>query len=90
MKLPIKKKYFDQIKSGKKTIEVRDAHITFVCEKTGQTLTKKIEGVTIMPRGATHYHFKDSMGDVTFNKMFDDNFQIYFYLEGKNKEGSRI
>jgi len=30
MKLPIKKEYFDQIKSGKKYIEFRSAHITFV------------------------------------------------------------
>ena len=42
MKLPIKKKYFDQIKSGHKTIEWRDAHITFICEETGEMLTKKV------------------------------------------------
>lgn len=85
MKLPIKKKYFDQIKNGKKTIEVRDAHITFVCEKTGHTLTKKLEGVSIMPRGATYHHFKYSMSNDTFNKLFDDKFQIWFYLEGDPK-----
>ena len=42
MKLPIKKKYFNQIKSGKKDIEYRDAHITFVCEETGETLRKEV------------------------------------------------
>jgi len=42
MKLPIKKKYFDLIKSGKKVTEYRDAHITFMCEETGRTLRKDI------------------------------------------------
>lgn len=42
MKLPIKKKYFNEIKMGMKTIEYRDAHITFVCEETGETLTKRV------------------------------------------------
>ena len=45
MKLPIKKKYFDMIKSGEKTSEFRDAHITFVCEETGETLRKEILAV---------------------------------------------
>ena len=47
MKLPIKKKYFDLIKSGKKTFELRDAHLTFVCEKTGRKLRRKITGVAL-------------------------------------------
>jgi len=85
MKLPIKQKYFNQIKKGLKTLEVRDAHITFVCEKTGHTLTKKLEGVMIMPRGATYHHFKDNMSNGIFNKLFDDKFQIWFYLEGEEK-----
>ena len=38
MKLLIKKEYFDRIKSGEKIEEFRDAHITFVCEETGETL----------------------------------------------------
>jgi len=45
MKLPIKKEYFDAIEKGYKTIEWRDAHITFVCEETGRTITKKIKDV---------------------------------------------
>ena len=50
MKLPIKKKYFDEIKSGYKVHEYRDAHITFVCEGTGETLRKDIDGVKIVKR----------------------------------------
>ena len=43
MKLPIKKKYFDEIKSGHKMFEFRDAHITFVCEETGEKLRKDVK-----------------------------------------------
>jgi len=49
MKLPIKKKYFDAIKEGIKNFEWRDAHITFVCEETGRTITKYIQAVEIIP-----------------------------------------
>lgn len=42
MKLPIKKVYFDQIQAGEKIHESRDAHITFICEETGESIDKKI------------------------------------------------
>ena len=42
MKLSIKKKWFDQLKSGEKNLEWRDAHIILVCEETGETLRKDI------------------------------------------------
>lgn len=42
MKLYIKKKYFDLIKAGKKTIDYRDAHITFICEETNEHLVKRV------------------------------------------------
>ena len=42
MKLPIKQKWFKLIKNGKKNIEYRDNHITFVCEETGEELKKEI------------------------------------------------
>lgn len=48
MKLPIKKKYFNRIKSGSKIVEYRDAHITFVCEETGETLRKEVVGVRLI------------------------------------------
>lgn len=38
MKLPIKKKYADQIKNGSKKFEYRDAHITFMVEETGEEI----------------------------------------------------
>ena len=56
MKLPIKKEYFDLIKNNEKTAEYRDAHITFICEESGEELRKDIEwrdvsmvGTCLMP-----------------------------------------
>ena len=48
MKLPIKKEWFDLIKSGIKNFEYRDAHITFVCEETGEELRKYVDGVKLV------------------------------------------
>lgn len=50
MKLPTKKKYFDQIKAGVKRQEYRDAHITFVCEETGETIKKEIMDADVFKR----------------------------------------
>lgn len=50
MKLPIKKKYFDLIKSGLKTYDVRDSHITFICEETGEQIRKEVVAVTLCNR----------------------------------------
>ena len=55
MKLPIKKEYFDRIKSGEKIEEFRDAHITFVCEETGETLRKEIDNTMVIARPPTFY-----------------------------------
>lgn len=60
MKLPIKEKYFNQIKRKLKTIEFRDAHITFVCEETGEQLRKEITGVQLSKR---HGIFPDVLKD---------------------------
>jgi ASC-1-like (ASCH) protein len=50
MKLAIKKKYFEEIKAGRKHMEFRDAHITFICEKTGEKLVKKIVAAAVIKR----------------------------------------
>lgn len=50
MKLPIKKRYFDELKKGNKRIECRDAHITFVCEETGETLVKRVKASAVIDR----------------------------------------
>jgi hypothetical protein len=58
MKLPIKKKYFDEILSGKKKYEYRDAHITFVCEETGQTLRMNIFKASIVPYASVPIRYR--------------------------------
>ena len=50
MKLPIRKEYFDKIKAGEKTIEYRDAHITFICEETGEKIMKQVTDVSMVER----------------------------------------
>jgi len=50
MKLPIKQIYFDEIKAGKKHLDLRDAHITFICEETGETMAKKIIAAAVIKR----------------------------------------
>lgn len=68
MKLPIKKKYFDLIKQGKKQVEFRAAHITFVCEETGEELRKEVTGCDVSNRidflhfGFSHQEAQEMFG----------------------------
>jgi hypothetical protein len=82
MKLPIKKKYFDAIKNGSKTIEYRDAHITFVCESTGRAMRKKVTGVCFTSFDMLPMWLKES-------GMFEDDLLIKFELEGNAKVSNR-
>lgn len=50
MKLPIKHKYFEQIKKGHKNFEFRDAHITFIDEKTCEQYRREVTEVSLLPR----------------------------------------
>ena len=72
MKLPIKKVYFDQIKEGKKVIEYRDAHITFVCEETGEILRREVTGSTVLERSPEW-----------FDDVLEDKNMICFELSEK-------
>jgi len=63
MKLPIKKKYFDLIKSGEKKTEYRDSHITFICEETGETIQKNVWDVHIVHKSNVPSEYKDVIGD---------------------------
>ncbi len=74
MKLPIKKEYFDLVKAGIKQREYRDAHITFVCEETGETLRRDVVGVEIADRNFMPEEIRDS-------PMFEDESIIVFKLE---------
>ena len=74
MKLPIKKKYFDKIKSGEKRLEFRDAHITFVCEETGEQLRKDVNRIRLIPLNQVPSEIKD------INGLFEDSIIIEFDL----------
>ena len=89
MKLPIKKKYFDLIKTGEKDLEFRDAHITFICEETGETLRKEILGCDVIDKGEYEDWDIEGMTRKEFKKMFEDDKVIYFRLgENRNAENN--
>ena len=73
MKLPIKKKYFDLIKSGDKGWDFRDSHITFVCEETGETLRKEVNRVILTKRSLLSPRLND-------NSVFTEEILIGFQL----------
>lgn len=83
MKLKIKEKWFNEIKAGKKKLDYRDDHITFVCEETGEELRKKIGCASFCHRTHTYNIFvkKGKMTKKEFNETFEKNQnQIVFVL----------
>ena len=74
MKLITLKKYFDKIKAGEKKIDYRDAHLTFVCEETGETIKKNVISVKIVDKAELPDELKES-------SIFDDEKVIAFELE---------
>ena len=65
MKLAIRDEWFKEIKEGRKWTEIRDAHITFVNEKTKEELRMKVIGVNIadkaeLPPQITYFIFYHS------------------------------
>lgn len=81
MKLPIKKKWFDEIRSGKKNVEYRDAHITFVCEETGETFKMNVKKVQLLPIDSfTGFNDNSNYGEDFFDN-FEDDIVIAFDLE---------
>lgn len=73
MKLNIKDEWFKEIKEGRKWTEIRDAHITFVNEKTGEQLRKEVIDISIRDKAMLPNHLQES-------DMFNDDFQIYFKM----------
>ena len=74
MKLVTLKKYFDKIRSGEKKIDYRDAHLTFVCEETGETVKKDVKSVNIIKKSALPNELKKT-------NLFDDENIIAFELK---------
>ena len=82
MKLSIKKEWFDKVKAGVKEIEYRDAHITFVCEETGEVIQKRVY--------ATHLLSKSGVPkDVLDSGCIEDDDVICFYLDQK-RNGDKV
>jgi len=82
MRLMIRKKFFDQIVYGNKRLELRDAHITFVCEETGRMVRVVVDGVVLYSRDASMKYLKQYSGvdEKLFDELFEDNRQIAFSL----------
>lgn len=74
MKLPIKRKYFDQIKNGDKTEEIRDAHLTLIAEDDGEELVVEVENCLVLSKLCLSPELKES-------GMFTDDSQIYFRIK---------
>lgn len=81
MKLPIKKKWFDMIKKGDKDLEWRDAHITFICEETGEALRKEITSAIIVDKSKILW--EDDYTKKDLDEMFEDDNLIGFALSSK-------
>lgn len=78
MKLPIKDQYFNEIKRGLKDIELRDGHITFVNEKTGEKLLKKISGVFMVPKKHKQVAQIMDLDDVECFDPLEPNVIVFF------------
>ena len=73
MKLPIKDKYFQRIKSGEKKLEWRDAHITFVNERTKETLRKDVIAICIKHKAELP---TEVLGDISFEDLDIIEFEL--------------
>jgi len=81
MKIPIKHEFFKKIEKGIKKIELREAHLTFIDEKTGKQLTQKVADCGAMPK-VVFDNFKGAcISKKEFNRMFKEDKIIVFELE---------
>ena len=74
MKLPIEDEYFKLIKYGRKKVEYRDSHITFINKKTKETLRKNVIAVKMI-------HKSEIPMSILKNIFFEDFNIIEFKLE---------
>ena len=80
MKLPIKNKYFEQIKAGQKSMEIRDAHITFINEKTKEELRKDVRRVEVCSKSVA-MQIAGMVDTKEAEELFTDSTQMIFYLD---------
>jgi hypothetical protein len=75
MKLKTKAKYFNQIRSGRKLVDYRSAHVTFVNEETGGKCIRKVKRTYMLC-------FDELPRDLQKSMLFDeDEPVIAFELE---------
>lgn len=79
MKLPIHQKFIDEIKSGYKCWEFRDAHLTLKSIETGEEIIVDVIRSHVIPRKETREMLCE-IKDPEFKKMFDDDHQIAFRI----------
>lgn len=80
MKLKIKKKWFDKIKSCEKDFEIRDAHLTLICEETKEFLKADIIKADIITKADTKA-ILTPIPNKEFKELFEDNKQIKFKIK---------
>lgn len=71
MKLKAKPKYWDQINSGKKLKDYRDAHGTFENEETGKKCIRDIVGVRLITRKQLPKDLRDNFMLFTDDKIIE-------------------
>lgn len=80
MKMSIKHEFFEKIKKGK-SLEIREAHLTFIDEKTKELLRKEVTGCEVMPKDVFSDFDKARISRKRFNNMFKENRIIVFELK---------
>lgn len=79
MKLKTKPKYFNQIKSGRKLVDYRDAHITFIDEESGRKCIRDVVDVKLFKRADLPVGLRDNL------ILFTDDVFIAFTLSKEKR-----
>lgn len=74
MRLPIRHKYFQDIKNGKKLVEIRDAHLTLIDITTEEILRVDVSSVSMIQK-------KNLSIEQQASGMFSDDKQMVFTLK---------
>lgn len=77
----IKDKFFNKIKNGDKNFEFREAHITFINEKTKEELRKDVIRSSLISIDDPFVKEKTGLNEKELNELFKENVLIMFKLE---------
>lgn len=84
MKIPIKKEYYKYIEQGKKPFEWREAHFTFVDDKTGEILGRhKVHRCAVVRNevAKSNCWIKEIKKD--WDKLFKEDMIMQFSIDEK-------